>query len=535
MNAKNDTQMKKMTDFFNKFQTYLKQNLLTFLILGAILIVTFGFELFNLNLTIDEELAALRTQLNPGFITSGRWGLYLLTKSFFPKQVIPVIPLFFTLLCQSLSILFLLDLLKIEKQKERIIIASLGLVWPGLVFLYSFSFVNFAVGFGFLCISLSLFALVRAKNALRLLAALPIALVFSIYQPLAQPLVMVFIFYALYRWNDEYKNLFRFLLSALFALGLGYVLYYAVQQLFLFANNTQSSDYVSHYFDISGLFQNLSWYVQKLARLAYNIFVGDSSFYGIAIRSLPIFLMFAGILIFVTHYKNRIKNGNFILFLGLLGVFSILPFIGGVLTKGYIPYRSLLGVPIFLMGWAALALKYASPRAKVILGVLAVFTLFQFALSTNHLFASSAFAYEEDKLLAYQLVERIEDEKASASSGYIQYIEMIGYVDRPSTPLVSRIENIGASFFGWDQGNTSRVVNFLRVLGYSAPDALPVEKRAEFVSSGIQMPFWPAFGSVQIIGNTVLVKFSPYSETQIKEICEYEGDYSLPDHFCPKD
>ena len=112
---------------------------------------------------------------------------------------------------------------------------------------------------------------------------------------------------------------------------------------------------------------------------------------------------------------------------------------------------------------------------------------------------------------------------------------MIGYVNRPSTPLVSRIENIGASFFGWDQGNTSRVVNFLRVLGYSAPDALPVEKRAEFVSPGIQMPVWPAFGSVQIIGNTILVKFSPYSETQIKDICEYEGDYSLPDHFCPKD
>lgn len=516
-----------------RLKHHLSENQLFFGGVFCILIATYGYELFNVNITIDDEIAALRYGVNPSFITSGRWGVYLLTKLLLPKQVIPFVPLSLGLFIHFIGLLIFLQSIEVKTKIESFIISSIGLIWPGLAYTYSFSILNFAVGFGFLCISLSLFVLVRAKNTLKLLAALPIALVFSIYQPLVQPLVMVFIFYALYRWNDEYKNLFRFFLTTLLALGLGYALYYALQQFFLLAFNTQSSNYVSHYFSFTGLLQNLAWYLQKLARLAYNIFVGDSSFYGLAIRSLPILLFFAGILILVTHYKNRKNLGNFFLFLGLLGVFSVLPFIGGLLTKGYIPYRSLLGVPIFLMGWAALALKYANPKAKLVLVVLAAFTLFQFASSNNHLFASSAFAFEEDKLLAYQLIDRIEDEKADASSENIRYLEMIGYVDRPSTPLVSRIENIGASFFGWDQGNASRVISFLKVLGYSAPEALPANRRSEYVSTGAQMPVWPASGSVQVIGDTVLVKFSPYSETQKKDICQNESFYSLPESFCP--
>jgi len=442
-------------------------------------------------------------------------------------------PLALTLSFLFIGVLLLLDCLAVQSPIDRILIAVLGFTWSGLAYLFSFSTVNFAVGFGFLCIFLSLFILVKAQKALKLLAALPITFVFSIYQPLLQPLVMVFLLYALYRWNEERKGLLRYFISAGIVIVLGYALYFAVQQMFLQAFATESSGYVAHFFSISGLTQNLGWYLQKLARLAYNIFAGDSSFYGITIRSLPVFLLVAGVLILVLHYKNRVKTRDYILFLGLFTVFSLLPFIGGILTKGYIPYRSLLGVPVFLMGWAALALKYARSTAKWVLGILALFTLFQFASSANHLFASSAFAYEEDKLLAYQLIDRIEEEKARTSSPQPQYLEMIGFVERPSTPLISRIENIGASFFGWDQGNSTRAVNFLKILGYASPDPLPQELRAGFVSIGNQMPVWPAPGSVVIRGDTVLVKFGPYSSTQINKICAQRTNVALPNDFCP--
>ena len=111
---------------------------------------------------------------------------------------------------------------------------------------------------------------------------------------------------------------------------------------------------------------------------------------------------------------------------------------------------------------------------------------------------------------------------------------MVGYVQRPSTPLVSRIENIGASFFGWDGGHTSRVTNFLHILGYTSLDALPLERRSAYVDQGITMPVWPAKGSVQVVGDVVLVKFSPYSRQQVEAICAETDPKALPVGFCPQ-
>ena len=523
-----------MKAFIESSKAFFKNNLVTICVLALIALTVYGYELFNINLTIDEELLGLRTEISPGFITSGRWGGFVLTKLLLPKQVIPFVPLALTLLFHLFSLLLLLDCLGVRNQADKVLITALAILWSGLVFIYSFSNSNFAVGFGFLCISLSLYLLIKGKGAGKLWAAIPIAFVISIYQPLLQPLVMVFLLYPLYHWREEQHNFLRFLLNALLALGIGFVLYYGIQQLFLFAFNTSTSTYVTHYFDFANLFANIGWYLQKLARLFYNVMVGDSSFYGITVRALPIFLFVAGLIILIGEFKKRERTSYYLLFLVLLAIFTIMPFIGGILTKGYIPYRSLLGVPMFLVGWAALAFKNAGQRSRWLLSILAALTLFQFASSTNHLFASSAFAYEEDKILATQLIQRIEDEKENTGVVSPVYLEMVGYVQRPSTPLVSRIENIGASFFGWDGGHTSRVTNFLHILGYTSLDPLPFERRSAYVDQGITMPVWPAKGSVQVVGDVVLVKFSPYSRQQVEAICAETDPKALPVGFCPQ-
>lgn len=527
-----DLALTKLKISTERIKAYLKDNIFLIVFFWGIVLAAYGFELFNINLTIDEELAALRTEVNQGFVTSNRWGLYILTKVLLPKQVIPFLPLALALFFQFAAILIFLDLLQIQKKADRIVISGIGLIWPGLAYLYSFSFVNFAVGFGFLCISLALFILVRAKKRLKLLAVIPIAFVFSIYQPLLQPLVMVFLFYLIYNWQKTSKDLNQFISYAILTTALGCLLYLGIQKLFLLAFQTESSDYISHFFDFSNLFQNVGVYILKLWNLFYNVMVGDATFYGVAVRALPLFLLVGGGLAMVHEFKHREKMSYYLLFLVLLGIFSVLPFIGGILTKGYIPYRSLLGVPIFLMGWAALALKHTGSKTRLILSVLAVTTLFQFAISMNHLFASSAFAYEEDKFLAGQLVQRIEEEKEKTGSTEVAYLELVGYVDRPTTPLVSRIENIGASFFGWDGGNPTRAAAFLRILGYDHLEALPLERRVDYVLLGESMPAWPKAGSVQVIDNVIVIKFGAYSRTQKMNLCELDEATRLPTGFC---
>jgi hypothetical protein len=210
-------------------------------------------------------------------------------------------------------------------------------------------------------------------------------------------------------------------------------------------------------------------------------------------------------------------------FLFLLSGFMLIPFVSGILSKGYIPLRSLIEVPFILIGWLVLGLKtrpkvYLSLQNSVVI-LLTVFCGFQFASSNNHLFSSSHLALVEDRLLGLQLIERIEATQAEAGSPQIQYLEMIGYVQRPSIPSISRIENIGASFWGWDQGHAVRATSFLATLGYSGLEPLPLDQRGEFVGFAEAMPVWPAFGSVQVIGNVVLVKFGPYSDKQKSTIC----------------
>ena len=47
----------------------IKNNSVTICMVALIALAAYGYELFNINLTIDEELAALRTEINPGFIS----------------------------------------------------------------------------------------------------------------------------------------------------------------------------------------------------------------------------------------------------------------------------------------------------------------------------------------------------------------------------------------------------------------------------------------------------------------------------------
>ena len=61
-------------------------------------ICAYGFELFNFNLTIDEEIHATRIAPALAWITQGRWGTYVLNKFLLPYTVIPFVPLFTALL-----------------------------------------------------------------------------------------------------------------------------------------------------------------------------------------------------------------------------------------------------------------------------------------------------------------------------------------------------------------------------------------------------------------------------------------------------
>ena len=160
--------------------------------------------------------------------------------------------------------------------------------------------------------------------------------------------------------------------------------------------------------------------------------------------------------------------------------------------------------------------------------------LFQFTKSSNHLFASSYLALQEDRLLASSIIERINTAKGSVNNPEsVKYLEVIGYYENKATPLKPKLETFGASFFEWDQGNVHRILLFLQTIGYDDLQAPPSERRGDWIVTANSMPAWPDEGSVLVAGDTVLLKFGPYSNSQKSQICSSRKEItSQSEDFC---
>jgi hypothetical protein len=77
-------------------RNYLSEHSLLVALLSAVAVAAHGFELFNFNLTIDEEIHAFSSQAYT-WIAQGRWGMFLLNALLIPHPIIPFVPLFVAL------------------------------------------------------------------------------------------------------------------------------------------------------------------------------------------------------------------------------------------------------------------------------------------------------------------------------------------------------------------------------------------------------------------------------------------------------
>jgi hypothetical protein len=212
----------------------------------------------------------------------------------------------------------------------------------------------------------------------------------------------------------------------------------------------------------------------------------------------------------------------------------ILPFLSGLLNRGYLSMRFLLALPITISAIIMFGMNNKSKVMRTTLFFLTCWCIFQSATATNRLFASSHLALQADRLFASRLIVRIEDAlNESGNLKKLKYLEMVGSYNRRPTMLIPIAETFGASFFSWGDGDPSRVVAFLDTIGYQNLQPLPVEGRIQMVKIAEGMPIWPAQGSVKIVGDTVLIKFGPYSSFQKSIICRGVNNTNELLDFCP--
>ncbi|MFZ1547779.1 MAG: glucosyltransferase domain-containing protein [Candidatus Nitrotoga sp.] len=503
--------------YFLSLSDFLRNNATLIGFLGAIALAAYGFELFNLHLTIDEELHSYASN-SLEWIKQGRWGMFLLSYFLFPQPVIPFAPLFIALAFQLLAIVVLLDAWGAKENLGKMSGGAIAMAYPGMVYIYAFSTINFGIGIGLFMVALSVLVFVRTNGAIRLLSALPATLALSIYQGLAAGLAVAFIVYIVANTIKSGRHRVDFSELVLIAIvGILSIVLYSVSQMIAIAVSGLKIGYVDQFFDLIFLWQHPAEVIRRLHITVSNIYTGSASYFGISVGMVPVVTGLA-----IGSLGVRLVQCELQMFskfvIGLLCVsITLLPFALGLVMRGELPLRTVVAMPIALAGLIALGAYGRTWIFANILGFAVAFCVFQFVVSTNAMFSSSALALESDRLIAARLLERIEAARMEAGTDQIRYLEVVGYPNIPPTRLKPKSEVIGASFFEWDQGNVYRILLFINTLESKDWKALPSAEQRALIEVTSIMPSWPSYGSVRVFGDTAVVKFGEYSYSQLRK------------------
>lgn len=509
--------------FLLKVKARLGKNAFLICALAAIALAAYGFELFNFNITIDEEAHATYSSATLDWIRQGRWGMYLLTRYLIPYTVIPFAPLFVALLFHLAATLLLLRSWRVQSTLEQLAVGAVSMAFPVMAYIYSFSTINFGVGIGLFCIALSVFIFDRAVGMRRLLAFIPAVFAIAIYQVFAPALAAAYLVYLLALELRSRKAMLADMLLIAGVHLLAAVMYYLSQKIALllaFPANPYYT-YISDQYDLSYLIVHFSEVVDKMFTMhILPVYLGGKAVYSLESGAMGALMAvsLAGLL-FTILRTTSIQVGRKIFLIVVTIGLLVLPFGIGLVMKGQVLYRSLVALPIVVSGVVMLGMLNNPGLFKKLVALMTALCVFQFVMATNHLSAAAHLSLQADRSMATLLVGRIEEARARTGETDLRFMEVIGYLNRPSTPLIPKIENLGMSYFEIAGGNATRILLFLRTLGYSGLAPLPLDRQAEMVERAKSMPAWPDEGSVLVIDDVVLIKFGPYSSTQKRVIC----------------
>jgi hypothetical protein len=500
-------------------QQYFRENTTLVVVMALILVAGYGFELFNLNLTIDEEIHAFSGRYAE-WVSQGRWGMYLLHRFLLPQPVIPFVPLFIALVFHLAAILIVMRCWGIVSTLESLIVGAMGVAFSGMAFVYTFSTLNYGIGIGLFLISISLFIYSKTSGWRQFYAAIPASFAISIYQTFLLVFACAFLVYFFStEIRSERKKLELPKLIKMVGVGLLALLLYSVLQRIFTTLVDSSSGYIGQVVDVRYLLDAPHVVLDGFRSAISSVYTGADSVYGMRIDLFGVLLGVGALGVAANILRSRLSILGKVILAFLALALMLIPFISALATRGLLHIRSLIALPMALSGLLALSLLGTPRPYKLLVGFLTAVCTFQFIVSSNLLFSSSRISLEADRLLAAEIIGRIDSAKSEAGASEVKYLEIIGYFERPETPITPKIETFGTSFFEWDQGNIYRIVYFLKLIGYHDLQAMPPDRRGELIQIGRAMPTWPDTGSIVVLADSVLLKFGPYSYTQVRYIC----------------
>ncbi len=213
--------------------------------------------------------------------------------------------------------------------------------------------------------------------------------------------------------------------------------------------------------------------------------------------------------------KKKCKIGVILALVGLLMAPFYIMIITGVdqLKRTQFNYSFVIGVVIMLF-IVFLANKSKLKIVKNIMLILAFIIVYKQCYTSANLFYSVDVAYENDKSIAYRIVDKIEEQDWYDDNKDYKLILIGRHSNKDLKNLYQTSEVIGSSFFEFDYpyiwGVNQRAIAFLKILGYEyiGPSVQEFEDAKKYAEEN-KMEVWPKNGCITLVDDDkILVRLS---------------------------
>jgi len=491
-----------------------------FFVLWAIFSIFYFSELANFSLSIDEEKAIFRHNAAV-WVGQDRWLSYLIEQFVLPPPVLPFFPLFLFGALASLSYMIVARIHQYRLEEWPVLLVFiLFSAFPVLYFALDFSFVTVSFGIGILLSCLCLFLFDRAMDritapaahrggmiglfaAQALLGAAAIGVYQSLILLIAAGCGGIFLLRYLRGPAMPLRQILLVHAYLVCAIAASVILSVLISRGFQWLLGLQPA-YVGGFIRPERLLDSPLAVIRNLIREYWAIYGGKRAVYGFRYVTFPALLLLGMFALAVRAPRRNAKTVFFVILYML--AMTLIPFAINPVSGGELPYRTLIAVPYVFWFFAAGAVVSHIPVVRRIGIALAIIVSIQCLYTFSTFQAQKRLVLDHDKLLASEIYQRIVGQIPDFDRSKTYTVDFYGAHEFQSVYREIEGSTLSGSFFEWDGGNPGRIVDFMKILGYS--NFVRADQAAQQALLPIMqdMPIWPAAGSVRVADGIVLVR-----------------------------
>ena len=455
------------------------------ILIAFVLLLTYGFEAFNFNLSLDEPLAAWQGKRWAFvWLGQGRWGMAA-TTALLPTTVIPTVPtvLGVTALAAALY-LYATRVLGVREWPATLAVC-VAVAHPVLAFSYSFSIISVGIGLGALAVwgfAQALPSMPTWKGAA--VAAMVGGFAIGTYESHAVNLVLAIVGVLLFRFD------LRWMWRAIVGLLASCLIYVAGRSLGRLALNSEDAYIESFFKEVGG--------PVGAANRAFSVFAITADTFLVTAPAVWAFLAVS-----LTAALWRVVRLRSLRSGALLAVVILTP-IAVFIASPAAPLRSMLFVPwvwLIVCCWAFGNVSDWRRPGALALAALTLLAAVSHASVANRMFVGGRIAFDNDRAIAHEI------ERARVSFAPDQTVPVVvsaGAFRRPNSTVAPTVEPLGISMYA---AEPFRAASFLQAIGVgvTVPRNAQVEASRPRLES---MPTYPQPGWIAYEEGVLLVKLS---------------------------